>query len=363
MKRTIHFSGIVSDLSVKAFIVFLLSAILAFLFVPDKALDLSRYYNDAAYINTNQPLIAYIKQTYYSNFDFVYYILLFVSKRLSLPVQLVTALSVGLFYSQSVVLINVIQNKYDYQLNRIVRNLIDLFAILSVSFILVFSISRNISALVFLFFGLINFLRGNKRAVIYFIIACFTHLIIIPYLIFFLIVYYFSTHFPQKIIVRQILILILTVLCINSLYIMNFIFGLISTMPFFEHYGRYMDYLIFRKHETFSSLGKWDIIMFYSAAFIMLYGLFLIRKYNALLWVAYTFYLFLVVSISFSVTLTQRTLIILVPFGGLVVSAFLTQKNKPLLASVFILLMLISILLFAINVYSYRDFLHFAFPA
>lgn len=362
MKSKFHFSGLVSDLSVKAFIFFTISSILAFLFVPNKWLDLTRYYQEAAKINIDQTLFAYIKATYKYNFDFIYYLLFFVCKRLSIPVQLVTALSVGLFYSQSLVLINVVQNKFEYRLRRYNRYLIDLFAILSVSFILVFSLSRNITALVFLILGIINLLKGRKRAIIYFIVACFTHLLIIPYLIIFLLVYFFHKKLPQRILIRQILLIVLTIICLNSIYIMNYIFKLISSMAFFEHYGRYADYLIFKRHETFSYLSRWDIFLFYSSAIIMLFGLFLIRKYNSLLWVAFSFYLFLVISISFSVTLTQRTVILLVPFQGLVCSAFLSQENKPNQVLIYVTMLLMSIMLFMINLYSYRDFLVFSFP-
>jgi hypothetical protein len=362
MKRTFTISRYTSEANLKALIVFCISAILAFLFVPNKWLDLYRYYGEAAKINIDQSLFAYIKQIYLSNFDFIYYVLLFVCKRLSLPVQLVTAFSVGLFYSQALILINTFQEKFEYRLSIYTRIFVEIAALSSVSFILVFSLSRNITALVFLFFGLINLMKGKKRAYVYFLIACFTHLVLIPYLSLFLIVYYLNKYFPKEKFKRQILIIILTIICIYSLPIMNYFFHQISYLPFFEHYQRYMDYLMFRRRETFSFLGKWDILMFYTDAFIIIFGLFLIRKYNSLLWVAYIFYLFLVVSISFSVTLTQRTVIILVPLQGLVASAFLSQKNKPFLISVFILLMLISMMLFTINVYSYRDYLHFSFP-
>jgi hypothetical protein len=362
MKIRVFYSSIVSELSVKVFIAFLLSSVLAFLFVPDKALDLYRYYDSASHININRTFYSYLRESYLYNFDFIYFGLFFICREIHLPVQIMTGIFVGLFYSQSLVLISVIQNKWDYKLRILNRYLVDLFALLSVSFILVFSISRNVAAIVFLLLGIINLIKGRKRVVIYFILACFTHIFILPYLILFLIAYYFYKLFPQRLIVRQVSLIVLTIVCINSLYIMNFIFRLISSIPFFEHYSRYLMYLAFRKHETFASLGKWDIFLFYSSGFILLYGLFLIRKYNSLLWAAFIFYLFLVISISFSVTLTQRTVILLVPFQGLVASAFLTQKNRPIEVSLYLSLMFLSLALFVINVYSYRDMLHFAFP-
>jgi len=342
--------------------VFTISSILAFLYVPYYHFDLSRYYESASYISINQSILTYVFDKYHSNFDFIYFAFFFICKKLGFPFQLVTAISVGLFYTQTLVFIDIIQNKFGYSLKGKSRFLIDLFALSSASLILVFSISRTITALVFFLFGVINLLKGNRRAIIFFIAACFTHLSLILFCIFFLIGYYFNKYFPEKALKRQILLIVVTIFCFNSLNLINFLLKLISLLPFFNNYIRFLDFLVISGRETFSDLGKWDIILFYSSAFVMLYGLFHIRRYNSMLWVSFFFYILLVTSIAYSVTFAQRAVLISIPFHGLVSSAFLGQKNKTIVVFIYKILLLISIMLFFINVYSYRMVWNFSLP-
>jgi hypothetical protein len=221
---------------------------------------------------------------------------------------------------------------------------------------------RNVVAFVFLFIGIINVLRGKKRYFIYFLLASFTHIFTIFYLLIFFFIYLIHRFLPERRIVIQILLISLTIFFINSLNLLDTLSREIASFPIFEQYSRYLIYFVYKNRVSFVYLGKWDALLFYSSATIMFIGLIMSKKYNLLLWIGAFLYLFLVISINFSVTLTQRNVIILAPFHGIVASVILSQRNRLYLVLSYLAIVVLQMMLFVINIYSYRGYWNFSFP-
>ena len=341
-------------------------SILAFLFVPFDALDSYRYYLYAKTISPDQSLWEFIKINFIVTFDFVYYLFFYYCNKFGLPYQIVTGFSVGLLYAQTLIFIDLIQNKYEYRLNKWHNLILRIFSILSVSFITVFAISRNVTALMFFFFGINNLIKEKKlKAVLFFIIACFTHVALIPYLLLFLFGIYWKGALLKNILFRRIILVLATIIGMNSASYIVLIMKPLESIPFFQYFAYYSMHLIVTGSVSIFNfgLGFGDMLMFFTTSIVLFYGLFFLRKYNEIIWACFIMYLWLVFSMGYSQMFTQRTLLFLIPFQGAVASAFLSQKNNPLFVLIYNALLGIAILAFVVNVYSYRGMWVFEFPS
>ncbi|MFN5704756.1 MAG: hypothetical protein ACK45U_02765, partial [bacterium] len=92
----------------------ILVGVLAFLFVPDEALDSYRYYQGAElYFFGNSPWEIIVK-SFDENFDFIYYVLFSLLNNYGLPYQLVTGISVAFFFYEALKFIDLSIQKYNY---------------------------------------------------------------------------------------------------------------------------------------------------------------------------------------------------------------------------------------------------------
>lgn len=348
------------------YIVIIIISILAILFVPWDALDSYRYYNLTKTFSRDDSLLEFIKQFFYHGIDFVYYLLLFICVKLGIPIQFITGISVGLLYAQTLTLIDNIQVKYGYKINKSNKLLIRLFALFSVSFIPVFAISRNVTAIMFFVFGVNSMVKGKKlKTALYFLLAVFTHVSMILYSILYIFGYYWKGKFILNINKRRIIIVLATIVGLNSFLWIDFIMRRLESLTFFVNYPYYSVYVA--SGGGFSNLfhfelGKGELLMFYPAPIALFFGLFFIKKYNPIIWVCFIMYISLIISMGFSLMFTQRTLLFLIPFQGVVASSFFEQKNGAVIKLIYILLLILSIFAFFLNVLYLRNVLDFEFP-
>lgn len=347
-------------------LVFIVLGILAFLWVPPEAIDSSRYYAYGANnINPDLSLTDFILSNFIVGVDFVYYLFFYWCIKLNLPFQIVTGISIGLLYYQSFVLMDNIRSKYGISIIKQDDYLLKIFVILSVSFVTVFGISRNVTALVFFAYGLNSLIiERYKRAIIFFVIAIFTHVGLIIYLTILLIAFYWRSIHIRNIVVRRMVLLIITLIGINSYLFMN---QLLSNFAKFDFFTVFVYYAKFLNAEgainVFNwGLGKWDTLMFFTSATSLFYALFFIKKYNPVIWICFFFYLWLVISMGFSQMFTQRTVIFLILIQGVAASFFFSQHKNTLTVSIYRVILLFSILAFFLNVYGYRDAWEFVIP-
>ncbi len=338
--------------------------ILAFLFVPDEALDSYRYYQRAEVSFIGYTSWEIIVESFNENFDFIYYVLFGLLNNYGLPYQLVTGLSVALFFHEALKFIDLNIVKYNYKVQKELKLVAQIFALISVSYIVIFAISRNLTAFVFFFIAINSFLKDKKiKAIVFFTLSSFTHFGTILYIVLFFIGY----NLPDKILrfsyLKKSVIILGTALGMISRSWIPFVFGIVSLIPFFNSYEEYLKYLDILLANVFTAgLSPYDKIMFFTTGVVMLIGLYNIKTYTPPLKVAFIVFIWLMISIGFSVMFTQRTVMFLVPFQGLIAIAFFAQKNTKWSTYVFLSLILVSFMAFFVNVYSYRDLWVFSLP-
>ena len=343
----------------------ILVGILAFLFVPDEALDSYRYYESAEVNFIGYSPWEIIVESFNENFDFIYYVLFSLVNNYGLPYQLVTGISVVFFFYEALKFIDLNVLKYNYVVQKELKLIAQAFALFSVSYIVIFAISRNLTALVFFFIAMNSFIKGKKlKSIVFFALASFTHFGVLLYITLFFLGYYLSDKVIQPNFFKKMTLMLGTILGMFSKSWIIYIFSIISLIPFFNLYDVYLKYLDVMLANVFTAgLGPWDKIMFFITSAVMLYGLYHIKVYTPTLKVAFVLFLWLEISIGFSVMFTQRTLMFLVPFQGIIAMAFFAQKNSKLSTYIFLGLIMVSFAAFVVNVYSYRDLWVFSLPS
>ncbi len=343
----------------------ILVGILAFLFVPDEALDSYRYYQGADVNFIGYSSFEIIVESFNENFDFIYYVLFSLLKNYGLPYQLVTGISVAFFFHEALKFIDLNIKQYNYVVQKELKLIAQGFALLSVSYIVIFAISRNLTAFVFFFIAMNSFIKGNKlKSIIFFSLASLTHFGVLLYITLFFLGYYLTDKVFQAIFIKKMTLMLGTILGMFSKSWIIYIFGIISLIPFFNLYDGYLKYLDVLLANVFTAgLSPYDKIMFFITSAVMLFGLYHIKVYTPTLKVAFVLFLWLVISIGFSVMFTQRTVMFLVPFQGIIAMAFFAQKNSKLSTYIFLGLIMVSFAAFVVNVYSYRDLWVFSLPS
>jgi hypothetical protein len=343
----------------------ILVGVLAFLFVPDEALDSFRYYQRAEVNYIGYTPWEIIVESFNENFDFIYYVLFSLLKNYGLPYQLVTGISVAFFFYEALKFIDFNIKRYNYVVQKELKLIAQAFALFSVSYIVIFAISRNLTAFVFFFIAINSFIKGRKlKSIVFFALASFTHFGVLLYITLFFLGYYLTDKVIQANFFKKMTLMLGTILGMFSKSWIVYIFSIISLIPFFNLYDGYLKYLDILLANVFTAgLSPYDKIMFFTTGIVMLYGLYHIKVYTPPLKVAFVVYVWLMISIGFSVMFTQRTVMFLVPFQGLITVAFFAQKNSKWTTYIFLSLIMVSFVAFIINVYSYRDLWVFSLPS
>lgn len=344
------------------YFVFFVSAILAYAYSPNENLDLYRYYENALLLDPTMPLVDYVENSFAVNFDFVYFATFLIFKKIGIPKEFVTSLYVGLFYSQSIVFVDLIKKDFSRKPNELVVVLIKIFAICTVTPIVTFSISRSLAAFALLLTGINVYLKNNKwLACVLFVFSVFTHVFVSVYLIFMVLFYYSKVFRINNVNYRNFFLVIAASLALTSAYWIDSVIAQFSGLSFFDTYGRYAIYLDNSENQfgtIFDILSIYDTVPILTSAGMLLFGLVLLDRYNNLLWVAYCFCIIFFVCIGFSASLTQRTCMFILPFQGMVAMHVVAQTKKgSKVLLVYYVSLFLCITVWFMNIYSYREFL------
>jgi hypothetical protein len=337
----------------------LAAGFIAYVVVPHPAMDLYRYYESASSFNLDQSLVEFVSDWFSSNFDFIYFSSFFLARKAGLPVEVVTAVFVGIFVYQVVRILEFVSETYP--MSRSGKLLVPAFALASASIVLLLMISRNVAALAVFFIG-VNWLLREKfvRAAIYFLLAVFTHVGLIVYILLFVVSYFVPWLRISSRSRRNAFLLLGSVLFFYSGDLLNSVFGTFSGLSFFTDYARYADYLV-QDSDIFSDLAYYDVLPIVFSFGVLVYGLMLVRNFTALLWVAFYSCFALAASLGTSTMFSQRTVLFLVPFQGVVALSILRERAIGLRGMFFYKsLLFVGFLLYAINIYSYREFIFLA---
>lgn len=347
-------------------LLFIVLGFLGFLWVPFDAIDSYRYYEYTNTISIDVTLGQFVLLNFVQTFDFVYYLLFFFCLKLNIPVQLVTGISIGLLFQQTFKCLDLACINYNIRIKKTDQLLIRAFIIFSVSFITLFGISRFVTGMVFFTYGINKLLNKQKMlALLFFCLAVFTHIGLLIYLILCFLGFKWNPQIlnRQTTIRRVILLFIIIVGLFSFLWISPVlkIFSLFWIIQSGYDYTKYFD--IASTSNIFGfDFGFGDLIMFYTLFVTFTYTLFNIRKYNRFIWVFFIIYSWLVISMGFSQMWAQRTILFLIPLQGIIISFFFMDQVNTQKAIICKGLLLIAILSFFVNVYSYRGVWIFKWP-
>lgn len=327
--------------------------LLAFFYNCPPALDLGRYYEEANLIDPDMSLFSYSVKVFEENFDFIYYTFFLVLKKIGLPIECSNLFFVTLYYFMSIKIfeftVKELRIKWCFFVNYLI-----LFAITSVGLFLTLSISRNIAAICFFLIGLYFLLKGKRLFFVFWIISIFTHMGMLIFITIYSL-FYFVIPSPKSTYRK---IVVLTYLVFSYLFVnyIPFFIGLVLRLPFFDSYSRYLDYseLVVVVNQ-FSNLGFIEMIFYYNFAITYFFAFFYLKEYSRLIWGSFGVFLFLIGNFNASIMFVQRSLLLLLPFQGVLALFFYKENynNLPLMF-VYILLTILSITLFVGYLYSYR---------
>lgn len=329
---------------------FVLLLIACLWFTPDTSLDLYRYFEEAREGNMSLSIAEYARIAHESQFDFIYQTVLFSSFKCGIPLRLINVFFVFLYlYSGRKILhfcaskLNISHNCYKYS------SIILLFAI---PFIYVYSISRMVAALSFLFLAIYNFF--NRRyiyAIALSLIAIFTHIGSLIYIFVFLIVIIVSPILRTS--QNKLILIGVPFTFLTGAFILEYIINLVSSSGFFGVYSYYLKYL--DNFEGISFVGQSTITMiasFWSVAIFGIYNFFMNRTiYSQML---ILIFLCLIFSLTLNNMFFQRTLLFSLPFISI---SSLFIPNKYIFSKKMVLVFTLSISLLTYIAY-YKNFIN-----
>lgn len=341
---------------------FLLFAMAGFFYNPAPDLDLFRYYQHARELKPDAPLLEYASSIAKLNFDFLYFTIFLVAVKIGAPVQLITAFFVGLFYSQTVVFLERTSQRFLGVLGHQELMLGQLAALTAVTPILTFNISRNLAAFALLLLGT-NLAIASKRssALSCFFAALVTHIASAGYMLVAAVAHRTNVLRIEARPLRNLILIVGTAAAANSASLLENALLFVQTHFRLDWLQRYDVYLDFTSSVFGSVIGKlayYDTAPILATATVMFLELLLIKKYNSFTWISFYFFFALVAFITFSVGMTNRTLVFLAPLQGLLALQVLRERRTDsLIIRLFTVLIAGNVLLFALNIYGYRAYL------
>lgn len=139
------------------------------------AWDLSRYYESVDSFPVSYTFMKVIRDCFQEGNDFIYYLMLFFAKKVGVPYDIITALIVTIYY---ILIIKIIKEQFS---NQIAWYLI-IVSMFAVNITWVISISRNLTAYMFLYAGVLFYYRKRRWwCALFFLASVLTHFSTIMY--------------------------------------------------------------------------------------------------------------------------------------------------------------------------------------
>lgn len=309
----------------------------------DEALDLGRYYKQAEIdVKLYDSIFDFIHSQIILNGDFIYFTALYSASRTGIPLSFVTIFFLSLYCISAYGLINI-----SYRINEF-KNIYIIFVLTLCPIIWILTISRTTAALSFFFLGCL-FLKKNqrKKAYLLYIIAIFTHISMILFILLVLV-----SHSLSKLRFRKTRSYILLCIALVGYMIPTIIMDIIS--PYITLIqSRYAYYAEMEMQSPLfaSSLGIGDkvpIIFIYALQFYLLIK---DKRTDWTFWMLYICWSMLSFFIWSDMMMTNRIIMLSVPFVGISFYHLLScSKNRKKLQIISCLGILIAIG----SLYTYR---------
>lgn len=329
---------------IECLVVLILFYLLGFFFIGTDELDISRYYTLGRFQDISIDHLSFIEEKISSNFDFIYFYIFFFFKKYDLSFQHINGIFVSLYFVFFII--------YSRLINQKISFFYLLITFLIVPSILIFSISRLVASIVFFNIG-IFFLYKKKYSItiLFFLLSLFTHTSQLIYLLLVLLSYSFSEKTYKSSKYKVVFFFQLFFI----LFGLKMVIPLLNKLPFFEKYERYLVYLSPETigYENFNLIT----VLYYVLIVLLFIILFYNKKINIFFFRIYYFvFLFLVFSMTFSITILQRNILVLCPVLLVLIIDFFNSRNKNFFLVQFLkLLIFFLIILSLFNLYGYRD--------
>ena len=274
-----------------------------------ESFDLGRVYLEAQTYATDFSLIEMIGFRILRNVDFIYYLILYVAVKLSIPLNFVTALIVTSYY---LLVINAVRRITKVQLSEPIL-LTFLFA---TPMIWVVAISRNLTAAVFFYLAVTAYYREKKGWTALFMIASvLTHFSFLMYVLVFLASAYCRKIRLQPHCVMLTLALVIVVSFLAPSILQSLISRLVTSRGLgYESYATAASF----NYLTFGSVNYADKVPVTFAFIYSVYLLFLNRrKYGFEYWALFILTCMLAFFLNSSWTLINRCMMIMTIFWAL----------------------------------------------
>lgn len=306
--------------------------------------DLYRYYEMAELNVISKDLMGVIESSREHNVDFLYHTILYVALIFNIPLNLVTVTIVSLYYFLILSCIRDIWNK------KIAESL--LFVILFTTPICwVVSISRNLTAIMFLYVAIKSYCRKKWFFVVFFsILSVITHFSVLMYLAVLV-----SAFLLRKIHINKDVVIILIILSFLGgvffpAYMQNLFFDMIINQDIrYSNYSTQNDLGMFKGNLNYAA--KLPTLLALSFSILLLY---LNKKQDFVYWALFLLTIMLSVFVLSSWTLTNRCMMTLPIFWGMnvaMVYKYSDLKNREILKK----FSYVGIVIIVISIYGLRN--------
>lgn len=280
--------------------------------------DLSKYYYGANYYVEHSSFVEMIENRITYNIDFLYYVILYLMVKASIPLNLVTTIIVFLYY---ILIVNTFRKTTVKRLSGVV--IIAVLFITPMTWIV--SMSRNLTAFLFLYIAIFFYYKNKVIIPLLFAVAAvFTHFSVLMYVAVLLVCIFLKKVPIRPVWLLAILISALLLSVIIPSMIQNAIFDVISGQDIsYNNYAARKVGNIF----VYSGVNYSDKVPVLFALIYSISLLFINRKQGFEYWTLLLLSVMLLFFMNSSWTLTNRCLMFLPIFWGLNVKNVVDNSN------------------------------------
>ena len=323
---------------------------MAFFFHPDKELDLYRYYEIANSAYFNMSFLDYIKEQFFTEFDFFYGLSFLLIKKIGLPIEIINSFYVTIYYwiICKIILLYISLSSIEFE-----RKFYIDYVIILIFFVcqpvLIFSISRQLAAIDIFYIGLFYYLKKQYiKAYLWIFLSMFFHVGMFIFVVVFILSYIiskWSAFFNSKYYSIYILLAVIFVSTINYSNIINFISNL-NILP--------IRYQMTYAQNTIAKTNSLSLDQ-YMQIIILYINLVSIRKDRLLSSLGFLILLLLCFFKANMFFLMQRVFMFLPVFQGMfMINYFYQNLGNKYKSHFYILITFIAFLFSILNVYYYR---------
>lgn len=312
----------------------------------EDALDLGRYYLSLEEkAQTSSIVEIFTMRMFGSNkYDFIYHIILFISVRLSIPLNLVTTSIIFIyFYSICYIMFRLCDKKIDLS--------VILIALLTTPLTWTVAISRSLTSIMFFTIALICFLKKKQAlGVIFLVVTVFTHFSSILYLIIFFVAILFKDKKIKPPVVLAVLIISLVLSFAIPVSIREFMNLFLAEESGYTHYFLDSGYFFFLAE----SIHYGDKLPVFYALIYSVLLLFYNKKQGYSFWVLFLTTIMIFFFLNFGVMFVNRMMLLMPLVWGLNIALIYRNSSMNSISS----LKLVSLMGFApivLHFYAYRE--------